>query len=112
MAETGRESLGRSAKPMSSPLSKDQEKLRGRDVRTMSDHQLSIWISACETMAAWVPHKNGRKGWRDSKKLAEAIQSRRLAKRDALSSLSTPNHSPDPTLSSGTSRAGHEPRHP
>jgi len=23
-----------------------------------------------------------------------------------------PNHSPDPTLASGTSRAGHEPRHP
>jgi hypothetical protein len=62
---------------MSSPLSKDQEKLRGQDVRTMSDKQLELWIDACEKMQASVPYKNARKGWAESKKLAIAILAKR-----------------------------------
>ena len=65
---------------MSAPLSKEQETLRGQDVRTMSDAQLTIWIEACEKMQSSVPHKNGRKGWGESKKLAVAILEKRKAK--------------------------------
>ena len=62
---------------MSTPLSKEQEGLRGRDVGTMSDEQLVLWIDACEKMLSWVPHKNGRKMWRESKVLAEAVLEKR-----------------------------------
>ena len=46
----------------------------------MSDEQLAIWIDACEKMLTWVPHKNGRKGWKLSKAQAEAIVEKRRAK--------------------------------
>jgi hypothetical protein len=65
---------------MSSQLSKDQEKLRGQDVRTMSDKQLELWIDACGKMQASVPYKNARKGWAESKKLAATILEKRKSK--------------------------------
>jgi hypothetical protein len=75
---------------MSSPLSKDQEKLRGRDVRTMSNEHLVLWLDACEKMISSVPHKNGRKGWKESKALAESI----LIKRKNTE----PNQAPQTTI--------------
>ena len=60
------------------PLSRSQHRLRGRDVRDMSDAQLRDWIDACTKMEEW-PRIDGkaRRGWKESRLSAEAELDRR-----------------------------------
>jgi len=69
---------------MADPLSKSQQKLRGREIRVMTDEQLVDWIHACHAMEKWVGHKKARHAWKLSGKEAEAeIQRRELRKNKA-----------------------------
>jgi len=46
----------------------------------MSEEQLESWIDACEKMQTSIKHKNGRKGWAESKKQAIALLAKAKAK--------------------------------
>ena len=64
---------------MGMPLTKDQQKLRGRDVKVMTDEQLADWIEACDAMENWVKFNKARRAWKQSRKDAEdEIERRRL----------------------------------
>ena len=49
---------------MSEPLTKSQQRLRGRKISDMSVDQLQDWILACEKMEVWVDASKARRGWR------------------------------------------------
>jgi hypothetical protein len=62
---------------MAEPLSDSQQRLRGKDVRTMTNEQLVDWIHACNAMEKWVSHNKARRGWKQGRADAEAeIQKR------------------------------------
>ena len=91
----------------------------------MSEEQLVLWIDACEKMLAWVKYKNARKGWRESKTLAEAILGKKKIKAIAVESRpkkpqipstgrtsNLPNQAREAMATAGMSAAGHPPRQP
>ena len=51
---------------MSEPLTKSQQRLRGRKIVDMTDDQLRDWIDACDEMEAWVGAAKARRSWRAS----------------------------------------------
>ena len=63
-----------------SPLPKEQESLRGRKVKDMTDDQLQLWLKACDTMEGWVTNPKARRGWKASRVEAESEIDRRRAK--------------------------------
>jgi hypothetical protein len=70
---------------LSQPLSKSQQKLRGRKIVDMSDTQLADWIVACHSMEAWPRiDAKARRGWKASRLEAEGEVERRDAKRQNL----------------------------
>jgi hypothetical protein len=73
---------------MAEPLSDSQQRLRGKDVRTMAKEQLIDWIHACNAMEKWVSHNKARRGWKQGRADAEAeIQKREeKAKRKSAAS--------------------------
>lgn len=56
---------------MSSPLTKQQENLRGKKVIDMTNEELEIWINACDKMENWVKHNKARRSWTTSRDEAE-----------------------------------------
>ena len=54
------------------PLTKDQQALRGRELRDMSPTQLRDWIEACEKMERSVKFKKSRRAWKQSREQAVA----------------------------------------
>lgn len=66
---------------MGEPLSKSQQKLRGREIRVMTDEQLVDWVHACHAMEKWVNHAKARRSWKRSGQEAEAEIERRAAKK-------------------------------
>ena len=60
-----------------SPLSKAQESLRGRKLADMTDEQLRLWLTACDTMEQWVKFPKARRSWSKSRSAAEAEIARR-----------------------------------
>jgi hypothetical protein len=67
---------------MTEPLSKSQQQLRGRDVHTMTNDQLSDWIHACNSMEKWVKYNKARRSWKRGRKEAEEeIQKRQYKER-------------------------------
>ena len=59
------------------PLTKQEEKLRGKNVRDMNSDELRIWINACDKMENWVKYNKARRSWTESRKQAIAeLQSR------------------------------------
>lgn len=67
-----------------SPLPKEQEALRGKKVRDLTDAQLLLWLKACDTMEGWVTNPKARRGWKDSRTEAVAEIERRKAKAGRL----------------------------
>ncbi|MEM9679571.1 MAG: hypothetical protein AAF901_04540 [Bacteroidota bacterium] len=49
------------------PLTKEQEKLRGKKVQDMTTDELRIWISACDKMENWVKYNKARRSWTESR---------------------------------------------
>lgn len=49
---------------MPEPLSKSQQRLRGRMLAELSDEQIRDWIDACHKMENWVKASKARRGWR------------------------------------------------
>ena len=70
---------------MGEPLSKSQQKLRGREIRVMTDVQLADWIHACHAMEKWVSHDKARRGWKLSGQEAEAETQGRQSQKDKSS---------------------------
>lgn len=71
------------------PLTKEQEALRGRAIKDMSDDQLRLWIDACERMERWVAFAKARRMWKRSHQAAVeemALREDRRAKRTAAAS--------------------------
>ncbi len=62
---------------MGEPLTKSQQKLRGRDVKNMTEEQLYDWIEACEKMERWVKFNKARRTWKASRQAAEQELARR-----------------------------------
>ena len=62
---------------MAEPLSKTQQRLRGRKICDMTDEQLRDWIDACEKMNKWLGAAKARRGWRLSGIKAEEELRRR-----------------------------------
>jgi hypothetical protein len=60
------------------PLSRSQQRLRGRKVSDMNDAQLRDWIDACTKMEEWrgIDGK-ARRGWKESRAAARAELERR-----------------------------------
>jgi uncharacterized protein with von Willebrand factor type A (vWA) domain len=52
------------------PLTKQQEKLRGKKVQDMNSDELRIWISACDKMQNWVKYNKARRSWTESREQA------------------------------------------
>lgn len=52
------------------PLTKEQEKLRGKNVRDMNSSQLRVWINACDKMENWVKYNKARRSWTQSREQA------------------------------------------
>ena len=73
---------------MAEPLSKSQQKLRGREIRIMTDEQLVDWIYACYAMEKYVNHNKARRGWKHSGQEAEAEIDRRRLKKEKADGLS------------------------
>ena len=63
---------------MAEPLSKSQQRLRGRKLTDMTIGQLRDWIDACDKMERWVTAAKARRGWKQSGQEAE----RELQRRD------------------------------
>jgi hypothetical protein len=68
---------------MSEPLSKSQQRLRGKDIRTMTNDELTDWIHACNAMEKWVKYNKARRGWKQSRKDAEDLIQKRQNKAQA-----------------------------
>ena len=64
---------------MSEPLSKSQQRLRGRRINEMTDEQLVDWIDACEKLEMWVGAAKSRRSWRQSGNEAETELERRAS---------------------------------
>lgn len=62
---------------MKTPLSKQQEALRGRKRADMTDDQLRDWIDACDKMEKWVKAARARRTWVRARAEAEAELLRR-----------------------------------
>ena len=60
------------------PLTKQQEKLRGKNVKDMSSDELRIWIDACDKMENWVKYNKARRSWTASRDEAEEELEKRL----------------------------------
>jgi hypothetical protein len=59
------------------PLTGEQESLRGRKIKDMSDDQLRLWIDACDRMEHWVGFAKARRTWKRSRSAAaEELASR------------------------------------
>ena len=63
---------------MSNPLSKNQEKLRGKKIVDVTIDELRSWINACDKMENWVSHNKARRSWTQSRKEAETELERRI----------------------------------
>ncbi len=62
---------------MSSPLTKQQEKLRGKKIVDMTNAELHSWINACDRMETYVKGNKARRSWTKSRDEAEnEMQSR------------------------------------
>ena len=63
---------------MANPLTKEQERLHGKNVRDMNFDELQIWIHACERMEIWVKFNKARRSWKESREAAiEELDRRR-----------------------------------
>lgn len=60
------------------PLSKNQEKLRGRKVSDMAIEELKSWIEACNRMEKWVSYNKARRSWTQSRMEAETELEKRI----------------------------------
>jgi len=56
---------------MSNPLTKKQEKLRGKKVIDMTDDELRSWINACDRMESQIKYNKARRSWTQSREEAE-----------------------------------------
>ena len=63
-----------------SPLTGEQERLRGRRVEDLTDAQLLIWIDACEKMRVWVKPAKARRTWTAGLKRAQQEFEKRRAR--------------------------------
>ena len=74
---------------MQSPLTRQQESLRGRRVEDLTDEQLLIWLDACDKMMRWVKPAKARRTWKAGRERAEAEiatrQERAARRRDRAS---------------------------
>jgi hypothetical protein len=57
---------------MKNPLTKQQEQLRGKKVNDMTNHELEIWVQACDKMENWVDVNKARRSWTKSRDEAES----------------------------------------
>jgi len=64
---------------MAEPLTKSQQKLRGRKIVDMSNDQLKGWIAACGKMELWVKPAKPRRAWKKSGQEAMAELERRVS---------------------------------
>lgn len=62
---------------MAEPLSKSQQRLRGRKVADMTADQLLDWIDACAKMEQWVDAAKARRSWKQSAEDAQQELERR-----------------------------------
>jgi hypothetical protein len=62
---------------MGEPLTKSQQKLRGRKVTDMNIDQLIDWISACDKMELWVKPAKARRSWKEGAQKARCELERR-----------------------------------
>jgi hypothetical protein len=62
------------------PLTREQDALRGRDVREFSDAELRLWLDACDHMERWVKSAKARRTWKAGAARANAELSRRAEK--------------------------------
>ena len=62
---------------MAMPLSKTQQRLRGRKIADMTDDQLRDWIDACSRMEEWVKPPKARRSWKSAGQEAMAELERR-----------------------------------
>ena len=67
-----------------SPLNKAQEALRGKKVADLTDDQLQLWLTACDTMEEWVTNPKARRGWKRSREAAVAELAKRAERRGRL----------------------------
>jgi hypothetical protein len=67
---------------MSEPLTKSQQRLRGRKVQDMSVDELNDWISACDRMEVWVSHNKARRSWNVAREDAQEELARRIGETD------------------------------
>ena len=65
---------------MPEPLTRTQQRLRGREICDMTEDQLRDWIDACEKMEQWVDAAKARRGWRLSGIEAQSELDRRSSK--------------------------------
>ncbi len=66
---------------MPDPLTRSQQRLRGREVADMSDAQLDDWVDACTKMELHIKHPKARRSWKEGRHDALAEIERRAAKR-------------------------------
>lgn len=59
------------------PLTREQEELRGRDVREFNEAQLRVWLVACERMEHWVKAAKARRSWKTAARETRAELARR-----------------------------------
>ncbi|WCO03487.1 hypothetical protein [Psychroserpens ponticola] len=57
---------------MKNPLTKQQERLRGKKVNDMTNQELETWIQACDKMENWVNANKARRSWTQSRDKAES----------------------------------------
>ena len=62
------------------PLTREQEELRGRDVRELDEAQLRVWLDACERMEHWVKAAKARRSWKTAARETRAELARREAR--------------------------------
>lgn len=62
------------------PLTREQEELRGRDVREFDETQLRVWLDACERMERWVKAAKARRSWKTAARETRAELARREAR--------------------------------
>jgi len=62
---------------MSAVLTKTQNALRGRDVKTMTKAQLIDWMDACTRMEVTVKPAKARRSWKRAREAARTELARR-----------------------------------
>ncbi|MFD0843576.1 hypothetical protein ACFQ1F_08545 [Flaviramulus multivorans] len=66
---------------MKNPLTKQQEKLRGKKIVDLTDAELLLWINACDKMENWVGGNKARRSWTSSRQDAvDEIEKRDINK--------------------------------